>query len=247
MEFTNNYAVSAYTLDGKYVKTWPSAAQAARELNMKKVSNIYSCIAGKRNKSGGYMWNYTPIKIKVLEGEIWKPVVGFEKLYAVSNKGRVASLQFHGKPSFSFMSILDMKGYPAVKIRNSKTKFVGTLTVHRLVAEAFIPNPDSKPCVDHINTDKTNNCVENLRWVTSLENQKNPITLSRITSHIVRMNKEGVGPSASAKNRCIKVKHFENDIETVYPSAQIAGISTGHTTSVILRWCRANRHGWSFA
>ena len=245
MDFTNNYAVSAYTLDGKYVKTWPSAAQAAKELGLKNASNIHSCISGSRNKSGGYMWDYTPIRVEILEGEEWKPVVGFEELYAVSNKGRVASIQYHGKPSFSIMSLSSMKGYPIVKIRNSKTGFAQSLHVHKLVAEAFIPNPNGKPCIDHIDTNTANNNVENLRWVTSLENQRNPLTLSRISSHMKKMNVEGVGPAVSAKNRSIKVKHLENGVETFYPNAQAAGIATGHTTSIILRWSRANRHGWS--
>lgn len=245
MDFTNNYAVSAYTLDGKYVKTWPSAAQAAKELGLKKACNIHSCISGSRNKSGGYMWDYTPTKVEILEGEEWKPVVGFEELYAVSNKGRVASLQYHGKPSFSIMSLSNSKSYATVKIRDSKTGFAQSLHVHRLVAEAFIPNLDNKPCVDHIDTNTMNNNVENLRWVTSLENQRNPITLSRISTHMKKMNANGVGPAVSAINRSIKVKHLENGVETIYPNAQTAGKATGHTTSIILRWSRANRHGWS--
>ena len=245
MDFINNYAVSAYTLDGKHVNTWPSASQAAKELGMKSPANIHSCIAGSRNKSGGYMWYYTPTKVEVLEGEKWKPVVGFEELYAVSSKGRVASLQYHGKPSFSIMSLINVGGYPAVKIRNSKTGFAQTLKVHRLLAEAFIPNPEGKPCIDHIDTNTANNNVENLRWVTELENQRNPLTLSRISSHMKKMNAEGVGPGVSAKNRSIKVKHLENGVETIFSNAQTAGIITGHTTSIILRWSRANRHGWS--
>lgn len=49
--------------------------------------------------------------------------------------------------------------------------------IHRLVAEAFIPNPDQLPQVDHIDTDKANNIVSNLRWVTSKENNNNPKTI----------------------------------------------------------------------
>lgn len=245
MDFINNYAVSAYTLNGEYVKTWPSAAQAAKELGLKRASNIFSCINGKRNKSGGYLWDHTPIEVELLEGEEWKPVVGFEELYAVSNKGRVASLQYHGKPSFSLMSLINMGGYPAVKIRNSKTGFAKTIKVHRFVAEAFIPNPENKPHVDHIDTNPANNNVENLRWVTVLENQRNPLTLSRISSHMKKMNAKGIGPAVSGINRSIRVKHTENGITTEYPNAKTAGKATGHTTSIILRWSRSNRHNWS--
>ena len=59
------------------------------------------------------------------------------------------------------------------------------------------------------------------------------------------MNLKKIGPIASAKNRSIKVKHTENGLDTIYDCAQSAGIATGHTTSIILRWSRANKHGWS--
>lgn len=53
-------------------------------------------------------------------------------------------------------------------------------TIHRLVAETFIPNPNNLPCIDHINTIRTDNRIENLRWCTHEENMNNPITLSKL-------------------------------------------------------------------
>lgn len=65
-------------------------------------------------------------------------------------------------------------------IRLSIEGRVTTCLIHRLVAITFIPNPQGKPCVDHIDGDKTNNSVENLRWVTVIENNNNPITRQRV-------------------------------------------------------------------
>lgn len=245
MEFINNYAVSAHTLDGKYVNTWPSAAQAAKELGMKKASNIISCINGRRNKSGGYIWKQASLKVELLEGEEWKPVVGFEELYAVSNKGRVASLQYHGKPTFSIMSLSQIKGYPVVKIRNSKTNYAASLKVHRLVAEAFIPNPQLKPCIDHIDTNTYNNCVENLKWVTPLENQRNPLTLAKLHTNMVEMNKKKIGPMATANKYGNRVQYIVNGSKEIYRSAKQASKATGHTIQTILSWSRNNKNGWS--
>ena len=67
-------------------------------------------------------------------------------------------------------------GYMTVKLKINGLK---VMRVHRLVALAFIPNPDNKPCVDHIDGDRANNHADNLRWVTVKENQNNPITKSK--------------------------------------------------------------------
>lgn len=245
MKHVNNYAVEVYTTSGEYVGKWSSVSCAAKHLGIKRCGNIQSCLCGMRNNACGYVWKYSSMEVPLLPGEEWKPVIGFESLYAVSDKGRVASIQYHGKPTFSIMSILNIKGYPAVKIRNSKTGFSKVLKVHRLVAEAFIPNPENKPSIDHIDTDPTNNCVENLKWVTALENQRNPLTLAKISAHMRKMNAAKIGPIARSKKYSIPVKHNDGNTEILYQSAKEAGTKTGHTTSVILRWCRAGKYGWS--
>ena len=91
--------------------------------------------------------------------EIWKEIAGADG-YFVSSEGRVR----HGKRMLK--SCKSTMGYWAVWIKGL------TRTVHRLVAEAFIPNPDSLPEVDHRDGDKANNDVCNLERVTSAENRK---------------------------------------------------------------------------
>ena len=109
--------------------------------------------------------------------EIWKTIENNPN-YEVSNMGNVRSVDrfvnCNGGVAFRkgkmLKKYLSKRGYYVVNLSAKQYK------VHRLVAEAFIPNPDNKPQIDHINTDKTDNSVENLRWVTNKENMNNPIT-----------------------------------------------------------------------
>lgn len=105
--------------------------------------------------------------------EVWKPVVGYEGLYEVSNLGRVRSLRYKKIKKLS----LTKYGYYIVGFCINYKNNVHL--VHRLVAEAFLPNPNNLPEVDYINTDRTDNRLENLRWVTRKENMNNPITIER--------------------------------------------------------------------
>lgn len=107
--------------------------------------------------------------------EIWKDVVGYEGLYQVSNYGRVKSLNYNRTGQERIMSPRHTKnGYLELLLyKDGKRKQHQT---HRLVAKAFIPNPDNKPYLDHINTIRTDNRTDNLRWVTHKENCNNPLT-----------------------------------------------------------------------
>lgn len=122
--------------------------------------------------------------------EIWKNIEGYNRLYMVSNMGRVKSLNYHrtGKEKI-LKPVKQNNGYLTVTLcKNSEQKI---FAVHRLVAEAFIDNQDNKPCIDHINAIRDDNRVENLRWCTYKENINNPISKKRIldNSPVVKFGK----------------------------------------------------------
>jgi len=151
-----------------------------------------------------------------MEQEIWKPVKKAEG-YEVSNLGNVRSVPRKvvykdGRITFQKGRILKqyenqrgyLKVYPTVKGKTVNSQ------VHRLVAEAFIPNPDNKPQVNHINCDKLDNSVDNLEWVTNEENYAHAIRNGLIT---------GVVP--------VDVYTIEGDYVASYDSMTEAARQTG--------------------
>ena len=101
--------------------------------------------------------------------EQWKPFKGFEGLYEISSLGRVKSLNYNNTGVEKIMRPQkNRNGYLHVGLRrNGKYK---NLYVHRLVGEAFIPNPEGFEQVNHRDEVKTNNCVENLEWCSAKYN-----------------------------------------------------------------------------
>ena len=103
----------------------------------------------------------------IMKKEYWKPVVGYEELYQVSNWGRVKSLPRNGTVKYARILKPGTNRYGYLYVNLCKDGKVKTFTVHRLVAEAFLPNPDNLPCINHKDECKTNNNVDNLEWCTN--------------------------------------------------------------------------------
>jgi hypothetical protein len=117
---------------------------------------------------------------------MWKDVKGYEGLYSVSEFGDVKALdryvdnRWGGKVLKKEKNIAirkDCKGYLRCTLLADKTP--KTISTHRLVAEAFIPNPENKPCVNHIDCNPSNNNISNLEWVTYTENMKHALIMNR--------------------------------------------------------------------
>lgn len=167
-----------------------------KEILADDVTNHNSAIIGK------FTGECADSNITNLNGlDITRPVVGYEGYYEVSRYGDVSSLDrviihSNGRKQFvkgHTLKPCDVNGYLVVGL--CKDGYQKTVCVHRLVAEAFIPNPDHLPQVDHLDCNKKNNDVSNLEWVTAKENTDrayknnlNPIKRNPVVVHDVETN-----------------------------------------------------------
>ena len=160
-----------------------------------------------------------------LLNEIWKPVKGYEEHYEVSNMGNVRSVDRYvmngnrccllkGNPKKAYPN---SNGYlRAMLYKNGQRKLH---LVHRLVANAFIPNPNNLPCIDHINTLRDDNRVANLRWCTRKENANNPLTIEHFTCQ--KTNKSVYYIDEQGKKISFKSMH-EAERQTNVPHSYIS-------------------------
>lgn len=153
-----------YALKGNELYEFDSVPEAAEKTGCWK-DKIYKCCNGKLAYTGGYVWSYNPLDIPT-EIEEWRDVEGYENLYQVSRKGRVRSS--HKGYWEVLTSVINRHGYNQYLFhKDGKRK---NMRGNRLVAEAYILNPDNLPFVNHKDENPANDCVDNLEWCTAKYN-----------------------------------------------------------------------------
>lgn len=171
--------------------------------------------------------------------EIWKDIKDYEGLYQVSNLGNVKSLKFRNKMTIfereRLLTPKNNKGY--LRVRLSKNNKQRTYSIHRLVANSFIPNNENKPCVNHINGNKKDNRPENLEWCSYSENEQHSRkVLGKIPINRKKVNKYDLNGNFIAQ----------------YNSIAEASESIGRSYSLISSCCnkhikKAYGYKWEFA
>ncbi len=144
------------------------------------------------------------------ETEVWKDIKGYEGLYQVSNLGRVKRLErwvscVDGRercyPEKIVTQTLQSRGYYQCNLNDAGGANRKARLIHRLIAEAFVPNPENYPEVDHIDRDSTNNDLSNLRWATKQQQQWNTAAESTYGGKETTSKYKGVSYKPTTRNR----------------------------------------------
>lgn len=161
--------------------------------------------------------------------EQWMPIPGHEGDYEISNFGRVKSL-IKGR----IMALTNNDGYLYVKLRGGKHK-----RVHRVVAQVFIPNPENKPGVNHINGNKQDNRVSNLEWVTAKENMRHAMELGLIPK---KPNNQPVRyPKGYLQQKRVDQLAKDGTFIKTWDSQKIAAKTLGILGTCISECCKGNK------
>ena len=166
-----------------------------------------------------------------MKGEIWKDIEGYEGKYMVSNLGRVKSLNYRRTGKEKIMKGYD-NGYGYLRVLLHKDGKVKNCRIHRLVAQAFLENPQNLPEVNHKDEDKTNNRVDNLEWCSR---QYNNTYNGRAKKSAEKQRND---PN---KSKPIVGIDKVSGLILEFPSAREAERMTGINNSSITKCCKGKR------
>lgn len=179
-----------------------------------------------------------------MQEEIWKDIEGFNGRYEVSNLGRVRSRVCRGVDLLIMRPILRIRGkyhktiYRHICLCDSGGNQVWKY-IHVLVAKAFIPNPENKPFVDHINGTECGDGVDNLRWCTGEENIRFDLARKHISEGQRAERSYWYGKYGGAHARAKKVGQFttKGELKMIFPGVREASRQTGICQSSISCVC----------
>ena len=154
--------------------------------------------------------------------EEWRPVVGYEGLYEVSNLGRVRNSRTGRIRKITF----DQDGYLQLSLFRKGSNVCRK--VHRLVAMAFIPNPDNLPCINHKDENPANNCVDNLEWCTHQYNN----------NYGNRIEKYRKSNTNGKKSKPVLQYTLEGEFVREWPSVMEIHRKLGYSQGNISSYCR---------
>lgn len=241
--------IQQYSLEGVFIQEFKNATQAARAVgNGVRNHSILDCCKGTQKQCAGFLWRYADENTHIralkadatserfvdgftdeIDGEVWKPVTSVAYYgvvtYEVSNLARVRKLgyfdsysQYH--PAKLLTPMLDNNGEVSVRLSNGINGCVRSY-VSRLVALAFVPNPDNLPIVRHKDGNRLNNLPDNLEWCSKIGlMQANELTKKAtiVNSHPIRQYSP------------------DGKLIMEYPSPAEGGRRTGISADNI-RWC----------
>ena len=175
--------------------------------------------------------------------EIWKDITGFPG-YQVSNLGNVRSLERYKvkwnryqyiniKYKGQMLKQRKLRGYLSVGMWKDKKMY--NKTIHRLVALAFLPNPNNYPIINHKDGDKQNNNVENLEWCTFSHNTKEAYRLG--LNHISNKHRESARTRGLASGKRVAQKDLSGNIIKIFNSGRQASIELGISQGNISQCC----------
>lgn len=171
--------------------------------------------------------------------EIYKKIDGFEA-YAVSNIGNVKSLR-SGRVLKHDISNINIDGFGYQRVTLSKNGKTTRLSVHRLVADNFVPNPDNKPHVNHIDNDPSNNKDCNLEWCTHSENMIHCVKTGRSTNLLAGLK----GAAAKQEHREIFLRNKLGDHFVSYNKSEKSSIT--YTCAECMKSCTSRVDSSAFA